>query len=73
VKEEYKIYHLKILMLYSALPHEYQHQVFDIDPTKQTRKIILATNIAETSQFSATSHILVVGVEDVVALTDDKI
>lgn len=36
-------------MLYSALPHEYQHQVFDIDPTKQTRKIILATNIAETS------------------------
>lgn len=37
-------------MLYSALPHEYQHQIFE--PSKQTpkpRRIILSTNIAETS------------------------
>ena len=36
-------------MLYSALPHEYQHKVFELTTEKSTRKIILATNIAETS------------------------
>jgi HrpA-like RNA helicase len=37
-------------MLYSALPHEYQHQIFtpEVDLTR-SRRIILATNIAETS------------------------
>ena len=35
-------------MLYSALPHEYQHKIFaPHDPSK--RRVILATNIAETS------------------------
>lgn len=35
-------------MLYSALPHEYQHSIFT--PNEQgKRRVILATNIAETS------------------------
>lgn len=35
-------------MLYSALPHEYQHSIFT--PGQQgRRRVILATNIAETS------------------------
>lgn len=36
-------------MLYSALPHEYQHQVFEHLNHSNSRRIILATNIAETS------------------------
>lgn len=36
-------------MLYSALPHEYQHQVFETNRDKTIRRVILATNIAETS------------------------
>lgn len=35
-------------MLYSALPHEYQHQIF-VPSEHSKRKVILATNIAETS------------------------
>lgn len=34
-------------MLYSALPHEYQHSIFHKNNNK--RRIILSTNIAETS------------------------
>jgi HrpA-like RNA helicase len=36
-------------MLYSALPHEYQHHVFESNGDKSMRKVILSTNIAETS------------------------
>jgi HrpA-like RNA helicase len=36
-------------MLYSALPHEYQHKVFERGNDKSIRRVILATNIAETS------------------------
>ena len=36
-------------MLYSALPNEYQHQVFDRQAHETERRIILSTNIAETS------------------------
>lgn len=36
-------------MLYSALPHEYQHQVFEVRRDSSIRRIILSTNIAETS------------------------
>lgn len=36
-------------MLYSALPHEYQHRIFEKKDNSDTRRIILATNIAETS------------------------
>lgn len=36
-------------MLYAALPHEYQHKVFERGSDKATRRIILSTNIAETS------------------------
>lgn len=35
-------------MLYSALPHEYQHKIFS-PHNRNIRRIILATNIAETS------------------------
>lgn len=34
-------------MLYSALPHEQQHSIFT--PGSKKRRVILATNIAETS------------------------
>jgi HrpA-like RNA helicase len=40
---------LEVLMLYSALPHEYQHLIFEKKAGSETRRIILATNIAETS------------------------
>jgi HrpA-like RNA helicase len=46
--EEYKLNNLEVLMLYSALPHEYQHRIFS-PPSDAKRRIILATNIAETS------------------------
>lgn len=36
-------------MLYSALPHEFQHLIFEKQPGSDLRRIILATNIAETS------------------------
>ena len=36
-------------MLYSALPHEYQHRVFQKDNNSPLRRVILSTNIAETS------------------------
>ena len=34
-------------MLYSALPHEYQYQVFSGE--RKGRRVILSTNIAQTS------------------------
>jgi HrpA-like RNA helicase len=37
---------LEVLMLYSALPHEYQHQIFEKKANSEARRIILATNIA---------------------------
>lgn len=40
---------LEVLMLYSALPHEYQHLIFEKKAGSEARRIILATNIAETS------------------------
>jgi ATP-dependent RNA helicase DHX8/PRP22 len=40
---------IEILMLYSALPHEYQHLIFEKKGGSDTRRVILATNIAETS------------------------
>ena len=36
-------------MLYSALPHEYQHKIFEVQRDPSMRRIILSTNIAETS------------------------
>ena len=33
-------------MLYSALPHEYQHRVFERGDDRHIRRIILSTNIA---------------------------
>lgn len=48
VCHDHSIDNLDILMLYSALPHEEQHAIFLPSPHHR-RKIILATNIAETS------------------------
>ncbi|CXI24532.1 ATP-dependent RNA helicase prh1, putative [Plasmodium berghei] len=43
-----KIYTMKILQLYSSLPNKKQKMIFDpVSPN--TRKVILSTNIAETS------------------------
>ncbi len=36
-------------MLYSALPHEYQHHVFERTDSLTIRRVILSTNIAQTS------------------------
>jgi len=38
-----------VLPLFAALPHPAQQRVFQPAPTPRTRKVILATNIAETS------------------------
>lgn len=46
--EEYRLFDLEVLMLYSALPHQYQHSIFTAN-TQGKRRVILATNIAETS------------------------
>ncbi|CAD2101406.1 ATP-dependent RNA helicase DHX36, putative [Plasmodium vinckei] len=43
-----KIYSMKILQLYSSLPNKKQKMIFDPVPPN-TRKVILSTNIAETS------------------------
>ncbi|SOV13753.1 ATP-dependent RNA helicase prh1, putative [Plasmodium sp. gorilla clade G2] len=43
-----KIYNMKILQLYSSLPNKKQKIIFDPVPPN-TRKVILSTNIAETS------------------------
>lgn len=43
-----KIYTMKILQLYSSLPNKKQKMIFDPVPPN-TRKVILSTNIAETS------------------------
>lgn len=48
-KKDFNINNLEVLMLYSALPHEYQHQIFEPKHNKSLRRIILSTNIAETS------------------------
>ena len=45
---EFSLQSIEVLMLYSALPHEYQHKIFDAHDFS-VRRIILATNIAETS------------------------
>jgi HrpA-like RNA helicase len=37
---------LEIFMLYSALPHEFQHKIFEGKADSGARRIILATNIA---------------------------
>jgi HrpA-like RNA helicase len=49
VRKEHSLNKLEVLMLYSALPHEYQHKVFERGADRSIRRIILATNIAETS------------------------
>lgn len=33
-------------MLYSALPHEFQHKIFEGKAESGARRVILATNIA---------------------------
>ncbi|SCA48599.1 ATP-dependent RNA helicase DHX36, putative [Plasmodium ovale] len=43
-----KIYNMKILQLYSSLPNKKQKIVFEPVPAN-TRKVILSTNVAETS------------------------
>ncbi|KAI4840018.1 ATP-dependent RNA helicase DHX36 [Plasmodium brasilianum] len=43
-----KIYTMKILQLYSSLPNKKQRIIFDPVPPN-TRKVILSTNVAETS------------------------
>ncbi|CAD51161.1 hypothetical protein PFUGPA_05452 [Plasmodium falciparum Palo Alto/Uganda] len=43
-----KIYNMKILQLYSSLPNKKQKVIFEPVPPN-TRKVILSTNIAETS------------------------
>lgn len=47
--KNYKLKNAKILPLYSALSSNLQLKVFENFSDKNTRKIILATNIAETS------------------------
>ena len=41
--------YLQVLPLYSALPASEQMKVFDAKPNRQTRRVVIATNIAETS------------------------
>ena len=41
--------YLQVLPLYSALPASEQMKVFDRKPNRHTRRVVVATNIAETS------------------------